>query len=83
MTDKGSSDMSRSRRKNPGCGWTTAASDKLFKRREHRRERAAVRDTNLTYDEPPVSRAFGNPWLSEKDGKQWFDPKRHPKEMRK
>ncbi|HQT74705.1 MAG TPA: hypothetical protein PLX84_12270 [Acidiphilium sp.] len=55
----------------------------MFKQREHRRERAAVRDTNLTYDEPPVSRAFGNPWLSEKDGKQWFDPKRHPKEMRK
>ena len=36
--------MARSRRKNPGCGTTTAASDKPFKQQEHRRERAALRD---------------------------------------
>lgn len=75
--------MARSRRKNPGCGWTTAASDKPYKRQQHRRERAAVRSINLTAEEPPAGRAFGNPWHGEKDGKQWFDPERHPKEMRK
>jgi hypothetical protein len=75
--------MARSRRKNPGCGITTATSDKPYKQREHRRERAALRSVDLTNDEPPASRRFGSPWLSEKDGKQWFDPKRHPKDMRK
>lgn len=76
-------EMARSRRKNPGCGYTTADSDKPFKQQEHRRERAAVRRLDLTTDEPPVSRQFGNPAHGEKDGKQWFDPKRHPKDMRK
>ncbi|MEC5292280.1 MULTISPECIES: hypothetical protein [unclassified Aurantimonas] len=75
--------MARSRRNSPGCGWTTAASDKPYKQQEHRRERAAVRSIDLTAKEPPASRAFGNPWHGEKDGKQWFDPERHPKEMRK
>jgi len=75
--------MARSRRKNPGCGWTTAESDKPFKQRAHRCERAAVRNIDLTADEPPSTRTFGNPWHGEKDGKQWFDPQRHPKEMRK
>ena len=75
--------MARSRRKNPGCGMTTAASDKPYKQREHRRERAAVRSVDLTADEPLASRGFGSPWRSEKDGKQWFDPKRRPEDMRK
>jgi len=75
--------MARSTRKNPGCGWTTAGSDKPFKRREHRRERAAVRGINLIADDLPASSAFGNPWRGEKDGKQWFDPRHHPKAMRK
>lgn len=75
--------MARSRRKNPGCGITTATSDKPYKQREHRRERAAVRSIDLIADEPPASQTFGSPWFGEKDGKQWFDPKRHPKEMRK
>ena len=75
--------MARSRRKNPGCGWTTAESDKPFKQRAHRCERAAVRNIDLMADEPPSTRTFGNPWHGEKDGKQWFDPQRHPKEMRK
>ena len=75
--------MARSRRNNPGCGTTTVASDKLFKQREHRRERAAVRRVDLVTDDPPSTRRFGNPWRGEKDGKQWFDPKRHPENMRK
>ncbi|MBS7701631.1 MULTISPECIES: hypothetical protein [unclassified Chelatococcus] len=75
--------MARSKRKNPGCGYSMAESDKPFKQREHRRERAAVRNTDLTIDDAPSSRAFGNPCHGEKDGKQWFDPLRNPKEMRK
>lgn len=75
--------MARSRRKNAGSGWTMAESDKPYKQREHRRERAAMRSMDLTTDEPPSSRRFGNPHFGEKDGKQWFDPKRHPKDMRK
>ena len=75
--------MARSRRKNPGCGITTAASDKSYKQQEHRRERAAVRNIDLTAEEMPSTRAFGSPWHGEKDGKQWFDPKQHPKDMRK
>lgn len=75
--------MARSKRKNPGCGWTTADSEKQFKQRAHRCARAAVRNIDLTAADPPPTRAFGNPRLGEKDGKQWFDPQRHPKEMRK
>ena len=33
--------------------------------------------------EPPAPRAFGDPWRSEKDGKQWFDLRRHANLMRK
>ena len=75
--------MARSRRKNPGSGWTTADSDKPFKQRAHRQERAALRNIDLTAYDPPSARAFGDPWHGEKDGKQWFDPKRHPRDMRK
>lgn len=64
--------MSRSRRKTPIFGITTAESDKNFKRREHRRERTAVRDSLATGADIPDSRAFGNPWASEKDGKRYW-----------
>lgn len=75
--------MARSRRKNPGCGTTTAASDKPFKQQEHRRERAALRRVNIVTNDPLSTRQFGNPWRGEKDGKQWFDAERHPEIMRK
>lgn len=75
--------MSRSKRKNPSCGMTTAPSDKPFKQREHRRERAALRGLDLAVDDPPQARRFGDPWYGEKDGKQWFDPQRLPEIMRK
>lgn len=64
--------MSRSRRKTPIVGITTAESDKAFKEAEHRRERRAVKATVNTGDEPPAPKAFGNPWAGEKDGKQWL-----------
>lgn len=74
--------MSRSHRKTPVCGITTAESDKLFKAAEHRRERRAVRSV-LPGEDAPAPKQFGNPWASPKDGKQWFDPARQPKLMRK
>lgn len=68
--------MSRSRKKTPFVGMTTAESDKPFKVREHRRERSAVRDALATGGDLPHPKAFGNPRSSEKDGKQyWSDPR--------
>lgn len=75
--------MSRSRRKTPIIGVTTAGSDKPFKTAEHRRERRSVRATIKQLEEAPDPRQFGNPWASEKDGKQWLDPSRHGELMRK
>lgn len=75
--------MSRSYRKTPICGMTTAASDKVFKKAEHKRARRAVNARDLTLDDAPVSRAFGNPWGAPKDGKQWIEASRFPEIMRK
>lgn len=63
--------MSRSRRKTPICGFTTIESDKWFKAKEHRRERAAVRAALVHEQDAPDTREFGNPWASGKDGKQY------------
>ena len=49
-----------------------ARTDKPFKAAEHRRERAHVRDALRVGAEPPHPRLFGDPWHSEKDGKQWL-----------
>lgn len=64
--------MSRSRKKHPIVGMTTIESDKWFKASEHRRERAAVRAALATGGDIPHRRAFGDPWLSGKDGKQYW-----------
>jgi hypothetical protein len=75
--------MARSRRKTPICGITIADTDKPFKTTEHRRERRAVNVALATGEEPPAPKQYGNPWASHKDGKQRFDPRRHPSLMRK
>ena len=75
--------MSRSYRKTPICGMTTAVSDKAFKKAEHKRARRAVNASDLSHDEPPAGKSFGNPWGARKDGKQWIDPRRFPDIMRK
>ena len=62
--------MSNSRRKAPFLG-ITADSDKPFKRREHRKERVAVRVALACDGEAPHHKQFGDPWLSDKDGKQY------------
>lgn len=73
--------VSNSRRKTPIIGITTAASDKRFKRAEHSRERAAVKIALGKGEALPDPREFGDPWKSEKDGKQYC-PNR-PKFLRK
>ncbi|APX17992.1 hypothetical protein BWR17_19055 (plasmid) [Phaeobacter inhibens] len=75
--------MSRSYRKTPICGMTTAASDKVFKKAEHKRAKRAVNAGDLSRDGPLAGRSFGNPWGAPKDGKQWIDPVRFPEIMRK
>ncbi|MEP5758267.1 MAG: hypothetical protein ABJ327_02945 [Litoreibacter sp.] len=75
--------MSRSYRKTPIRGMTTKSSDKVFKTAEHKRARRAVNACDLSADDPPPKKAFGNPWVSPKDGKRWFDLERYPKAMRK
>jgi len=72
--------MSRSRRKNPFCGITTARSEKQDKRAEHHAERASVRGA-LALQTEPEPRPRGQYW--EKDGKQRFDPVKWPEGMRK
>jgi len=78
--------MSRSRRYRPHCGITTAASEKLDKRRSNRRVRRAnsqVLATTGDADRLKHLRAMSDPWDMEKDGKQRFEPRRHPRLMRK
>lgn len=75
--------MSRSRKKNPFCGITTARSDRPSKTRAHRQERAAARAAITTGAELPSPRAFGDPWDGNKDGKQRLDPERHARNSRK
>ncbi|ANU07673.1 hypothetical protein A6F65_01367 [Paraurantiacibacter namhicola] len=61
--------MSRSRRRTPKTPVTSAKSEKRYKAREHRRERAAVRASLATGDDVPPAKLFGNPWNGDKDGK--------------
>lgn len=78
--------MSRSRKKLPFSGITTAVSEKEDKRRANRTERrlnrqilyATVDDTLLRN-----KREVGNPWLFAKDGKNRFDPQAYPELVRK
>jgi hypothetical protein len=77
--------MSRSRRKTPICGITTALSEKQDKRIANRRLRRRVRfRLRVDPDAPlPLLREVSNPWLMDKDGKMLIDPARHPEIMRK
>lgn len=82
----GGKGMSRSRRHRPHCGITTAASEKEDKRRANRRERHANSQTlAVTGDGDRLKplHALSDPWVMEKDGKRRFDPRAHPKLMRK
>jgi hypothetical protein len=77
--------MSRSRRKTPIRGITTAQSEKQDKRIANRRLRRRVRSAlRVDPDAPlPLLREVSNPWRMDKDGKMLVDPARHPEFMRK
>ena len=79
--------MSQSRKKTPITGNTTARSEKHDKRLANRRMRAIVRtlmNSGVDDENLPVSKnAASNVWSFDKDGKHCFDPKKHPRLMRK
>lgn len=75
--------MSRSYRKTPIIGLTSKPSDKTFKKAEHKRARRALSARDLSIEEPPADKKFGDPWSSPKDGKRWIGRNRCPELMRK
>jgi hypothetical protein len=80
--------MSRSRRKFPACGITCCESEKDDKRLANRILRAKSSQTLRKcpdYDAlvMPVMDDAMNVWAMGKDGRQHFDPKKHPDLMRK
>lgn len=78
--------MSRSRKKTPICGMTSAESDAQWKAESARALRHRVKQQLTkelhTNDFPGKRWDLVNPWSSAKDGKGWFGD-RHPKLMRK
>jgi len=78
--------VSRSRRKMPIHGVTTAESEKQEKRAYNRRYRHAVKQAVQSGDDEtplPIVREYSDPWAMGKDGKMLFDPAKHPAIMRK
>jgi hypothetical protein len=82
--------MSRSRRRTPCGGITTARSEKSDKQDAHRRLRSCLRAVLAWQQEHPDAdpvwpglRDVSDPWGMAKDGKCRFDPRRHPGLMRK
>jgi len=79
--------MTRSRRKTPVCGITTAESEKADKALTHRLMRrkvaVALREDEDESTPPEANREALNPYSMAKDGKQRFDPAKHPRLMRK
>ncbi len=82
--------MSRSRRSAPVTGITTAVSDKEWKREVNRKLRHAADRVlqQLPAADPdalvlPVLNEVANQFSGPKDGKLRFDPRRHPRLMRK
>lgn len=77
--------MSRSRKRTPVCGITTADTEKQDKRLANRRLRRRVRAALPSEPDGvlPALREVSSVWGFDKDGKQRFDPARHPEWMRK
>ncbi len=76
--------MSRSHRKTPIFGHTTARSEADDKRMWHKRwrshERGQLASLDLNGDYLSVHRqTVSSPWDMAKDGKHWFDPRRQQK----
>ena len=65
--------MSRSRKKTPISGMAGGASNKEFKKKEHRRERRQVNVMLLKGKlVVPNRQKYGNEWASPRDGKMYF-----------
>ncbi|CAN5889496.1 hypothetical protein BH18ACI4_BH18ACI4_01560 [soil metagenome] len=78
--------MSRSKKKTPIRGISSACSEKQDKRNYNRRFRRLCKqllDLNLDADPLPHLRECSNPWDMDKDGKRWFDAALNSKRMRK
>jgi hypothetical protein len=78
--------MTRSYRKTPACGITTARSEKEDKRRWHGCLRSKVKQilhSDFTVEVLPEDKDVSDPWGMAKDGRQYFDPNKWPKGLRK
>ncbi len=78
--------MSRSRKKHPIAGITTADSEKQDKRLANRRLRRRVSQTlasDCDAEILPTLRDVSSPWAMAKDGKVWYDRRRFPGVLRK
>lgn len=78
--------MSRSRKKRPFSGITTAKSEKQEKQLANRRVRRVNKSLlAFTNDETQLQliREVSDVWCMSKDGKQRFDPETYPELMRK
>ena len=78
--------MSRSKRKTPITGITTATSEKQDKRIANRQLRRCVKqllDVDPETEVLPLEREVSNVWSMDKDGKIRFDPACHPDLMLK
>lgn len=76
--------MSRSYRKTPIRGITGARSEKLFKRKENRRERRVLKE-RIQREECHMiyrSKKYGNRWAGPKDGRCWFGDMLNPTHSR-
>lgn len=78
--------MSRSRKKTPINGITTARSEKRDKLAAHRRERREIRSRLSTESEPdmlPHRLEIANVWSFAKDGKKYQTGRIDPGDLRK
>ena len=78
--------MSRSQRKNPMRGITTAKTEKPDKQLASRSERRHVKTAlgkNPDSETLPARRELSDVWLMAKDGKRYFDPAKFGKLLRK
>jgi hypothetical protein len=78
--------MSRSKRRTPVRGITSARSEKQDKRLYNRRYRRVCKQA--LYADPtrellPLLREYSNVGAMDKDGKFWFDPRERPVLLRK
>ena len=78
--------MTRSRKKTPITGITTAESEKAEKLAAHKRERRRVRQKIQSDPDAeilPHTREVSSPWQMAKDGKTYHGARVEPKVLRK